>query len=472
MMTDPDIKNDQFKFINQARYVSVMMIDGGSYRTQDNTALIRALRESRDQSELIFVFVMNPVYKARTHQKHFINDIMKSMYLEFKEKDIKLHCFCEDVITVIKSITKRVQIKNLFLNRSICYPEQLNVKKIQMVADDYGFELKISDDVFIQNLGQDYDHARTLSKEITYTAYIHDFINRHSPKHEHVPKPDCRELTELCAQYNDSINYDDFSFDHEIDIKTNVEKNYNIGKDVWGSFDTVNKKNNIDTGERFKVLNNKGSRQKGFKLLKAQKKHAESENYYMLYPYIKHGVLSIREVYHKLVDNCYIGHVLDLTTSNVMSYLVRRDYNSQTHHHVMIGSDKQVDKRPISDPTIKTSGSDLMTAKTGIGLIDAGIRQMEIQGTIHPHVKKIIYSFVRDIVTNVSGPSSEPMPETLQSHSHVDENYFQKLLDYDYVVDHDVWTTSEPFDTINHDHKIKEYIRLNNLDDYMKSWSI
>lgn len=456
MTTKSDTRNNQ--------YVSVMMIDGGSYRTQDNTALIRSLKESNNQSDLIFVFLMNPVYKTRTHQKHFINDIMKSMYTEFEEKDIKLHCFCADVITVIKSITKIMKIKNLYINRSICYPEQLNVNKLQTVADDYDFKLKISDDVFIQNLGQDYDHSRTLSQEITYSAYIHDFINKTSPKHEQVPKPDCRELTELCAQYNDSIRYDEIIFDNEIEYRFNVDKNYNIGRDVWGSFDLINKKNNIDSGERFKMLNIKGSRQKGFKLLKAQKKYAESENYYMLYPYIKHGILSIRELYHKLVDNCYNDQELDLSNSKLMSYLVRRDYISQTYHHVS-NSNKNlpIPEKQSPDLCINISASDLIIAKTGIGLIDAGIRQMEIQGTIHPYVKKILYSFIRDI-TSVKADK--------QSMSIVGENYFQKLIDYDYVIDHDMWISAEPFDLMNYVHIINEYIKTNKLEDYMKMWGI
>jgi deoxyribodipyrimidine photolyase len=427
--------------------INVMMIDGGSYRTQDNTALIRSLKESGNQSNLIFVFVINPVYKKRTHQKYFISGIMKNMCKDFEENDINLHCFCDDVITVIKSITKTVKIGNLYINRSICYPEKLNVKKLQIVAADYEFELKISDDVFIQNLGQDYDHAHTLAREITYPIYIRDFINKSSPKHEHIPKPDCRELTELFALYNDSINYDDLLFDNEIDIRSNIDNNYNIGRDIWGSFDAINKKNNIDSGERFKMLNIKRSRQKGFKLLKRQKKYAESEDYYMLYPYIKHGILSIRELYHKLVDNCYNDMPdrceLNLSNSKIMSYLVRRDYNSQTHNH-LLKIDTVVRRQMVNI-------SAFIVAKTGIHIIDAGIRQMEIQGIIHPCVKIILYSFVRDA-------------------THINEQYFQKLIDYDYVIDHDMWINAEPFDMMSN--IIDQYIKLNKLEEYMRSWSM
>jgi hypothetical protein len=58
-----------------------------------------------------------------------------------------------------------------------------------------------------KKLGQYYNHGRTLYCDIIYTTYIHDFINRNLSKHDHVPNPDCRELTELCALYIDSINY-------------------------------------------------------------------------------------------------------------------------------------------------------------------------------------------------------------------------------------------------------------------------
>jgi hypothetical protein len=55
---------------------------------------------------------------------------MKSMHFEFKENTLFFTVFCKDDVTVIKSIIKIVKIKNLYLNRSICYPEQLNVKKL------------------------------------------------------------------------------------------------------------------------------------------------------------------------------------------------------------------------------------------------------------------------------------------------------------------------------------------------------
>jgi hypothetical protein len=59
-----------------------------------------------------------------------------------------------------------------------------------------------------------------------------------------------------------------------------------------------------------------------------------------------------------------------------------------------------------------------MGAKSGVSLIDTMIRQIEIQGTIHPYVKRMVYSFVRDIV----------LGKLTDNKSIFDEYYFQKLL--------------------------------------------
>jgi deoxyribodipyrimidine photolyase len=125
--------------------------------------------------------------------------------------------------------------------------------------------------------------------------------------------------------------------------------------------------------------------------------------------------LSIREVYHKLVDKCYNGNILDLSNSKLMSYLVRRDYNSQTPHHLLNIPAHQIQS---TDTRINASPSDLMGAKSGVSLIDTMIRQIEIQGTIHPYVKRMVYSFVRDIV----------LGKLTDNKSIFDEYYFQKLL--------------------------------------------
>lgn len=432
--------------------VSVVLIDGGSYRTQDNTALIKALKDSRTSKDLIFVFLINPVYKTRTHQKHFIYDIMKNMYLDFKEKDILLHCFCDDVVSVIKIITKQVKIKNLYMNRSINYPERLNVKKLQTISTSYDFKLNISDDVCVQKMDQRYDHSQ--DQEISFASYINDFVNKNSPNHECVPKPDCRELTELCAHYNDSINYNVSAFENEINFQHIVEKTYNISKEIWSSFNIINKRMGTNTTERFKVLNNKWSRQKAFKLLKSQKKQSESDNYYVLFSYIKHGILSSREIYHKIVDNCYEGCVLDLRNSKLMQHLVRRDYNFQTYREVRDVNKSDYNYIISQNLETKKMAHDMMFGITGIHIIDAGIRQMEIQGIIHPSVKKIVYSYARHIV-------KDPI---------IDERYFQKLIDYDYVLDHEIWE-SNPCVTVDYFNSMMyQYIKDHNLESYIDEW--
>lgn len=495
-MPNQSIENHQTRPIE---CVSVMIIDGGSYRTNDNTALIQAMKDSETlgktltldktldktlgethgeaRADLIFVFLINPVYKTRTHQKHFIYDIMKTMYLDFKKNGIFLHCFCEDVVTVIKSITHSVNIKNIYMNESISYPEILNVQKLKIVSSDYDFNLKISNDVFIQPI------PKESASNISYPCFVHEHINKNSPKHIFVPKPDCRDFDELCALYNDSINYDEFSFNHEINMNMidNIDKKYNISKDIWRTFDLINKRNNIDTAERFKLLNIKASRYKAFKFLKQQKKHAESEDYYVLFPYIKYGILSVREFYHKLVDNCYNDNDLNLSNSKLMTYFVQRDYESQISRHVdsQVSGDSEsqisyftIEENAMLKDQSHVSVSDFMTAQTYIPLIDAGIRQMEIQGIMHPCVKKIVYMFARIIMINNSTNdlTNNSTNNSTNNESDITERYFQKLIDYDYVMDHDMWINGKISDMKNFKMDMGEYIRSNKLENYINEW--
>ena len=66
-------------------------------------------------------------------------------------------------------------------------------------------------------------------------------------------------------------------------------------------------------------------------------------------------------------------------------------------------------------------------------------------------MKKLIYGFAR---TNTTIP----------------ENYFQKLLDYDYTIDHELWTTSECPESLLEsldglEDSTKEYLK-----DYPRNW--
>ena len=173
-----------------------------------------------------------------------------------------------------------------------------------------------------------------------------------------------------------------------------------------------NKKHFAQAIDYFKSITLNGSRSQAVKRLKVLSDNSTSkttnnsnDTHYQLYPYIRYGVLSVREIYHKFHKRCYDNDNNDNNNNNkpsfgiskspIMLYLTHRDYIFNT-----------IDD-PIARPTVTTIAPDnddnntdndeiIMTmANTGNIIVDCGIRQMMIQGVLDPRIKNYVYNYFK-----------------------------------------------------------------------------
>ena len=380
-----------------------LIIFNGIYRIEDNNALLYALRESHI---LIPIFIIDPLYKTKYHHRNFLYNVMKSMYNDFKKFNINLYCFMLDMSSVIKHITSKVSISSIYINRTYTYPESTSLRTLELVCKSYDIKLNICNDILLTHL----------DKPVNYNTYIDTYYNHNTI--ENIDKPDKKILEDLHNVYSDIFSYDRYIFNKCIDIdNTNYKYEFNILGKIWNDYIDINDK---DYKIKFRDTQIKGTRKEALDILNDQAMN-ETIYYYRLLPYIRHGILSSREIFYEIVNKKYNTLMINVISSPLIHYILKREhvYNLSRFdiNRIYINNDKQsITKRTINKDI-------LVNANTNIPIIDACIRQITIQGYTEPKIKFILYRYYKLYVTDKDNNPS----------------YFNYLIDYDELLDREMW---------------------------------
>lgn len=407
-----------------------LIIFNGIYRIQDNTALVQALRQSE---KVVPVFILHPCYKNKLHHRNFLFNIMKSIHKEFAKYDIQLYCFSLDISSIIKNIYDIVPIKSIFINKTYTYPESLFEKSLELICNKYVIELNILNDILLINI----------DKPLCYDSYIDTYYIKTSVN---IENPNTYTLYDLINIYINVFSNTKYIFNKCIDIEhTNYKYEFNISGKIWNDYIDIN---GDEYKYKFKNMLIKGTREDAIDILNSQSINT-TVDYYNLIPYIRHGVISSREVFHKIVKQQYTRSTLNISNSPIMQYLLKRDhiYNLNKFDTNRIYNNQNI----LTLPTI--SIDTFINANTGIPIIDACIRQLAIEGYTDPKIKFILYRYYKIYVIKTDNkPSSQ----------------FSNNIDYDELIDREMWNSI--IDTTSNYLDVVSYINRYNLKYTINKW--
>ena len=411
-----------------------LLVFNGIYRIKDNTALLNALNKT---DNLIPIFILEQNYQKKYHHRNFLYNVMKEMYNEFKKHNIHLYCFSLDISSIIKTIIKKVSIKSIYINKTYTYPEILTDKSLQHICGKYDIELNISNDILLTHI----------KNPLNYELYIDTYYTLNTNTSVGIEQPDIRTLDTLITRYPNVFGKTKYIFEKCIDIeKTNYKYEFNILGKIWNDFIDIN---GDDYKYKFKNILIKGTRHDAINILNEQTFN-ETTDYYNILPYIRYGILSSREVFHKIVKQHYIGPILNITKSPITQYLLKRDhiYNLSRFNIDRVYNIKQQKIRTIQ----KINKDIFINAKTTIPIIDACIRQINIQGYTDPKIKFIMYRYYKLYVIK---PDKDP-------------TYFNDSLDYDDLIDREMWNSI--IDSTTNYLDIVVYTNRHNIKQTINKW--
>ena len=358
-------------------------------RIEDNYAFNYALDEALETDDkILFVFIFTP--EQVKNNPYFSNNAFQFMIesLEELKKELNnnLFFFKGDNIDVIDSIYTKIEFDGVYFNKDYTPYAIDRDLKIKTWCN----EKKITCNTF-----EDYSlHPLETIKKDDGTPYQVFTPFYKKAIQLNVNKPNKAKLSKKSV-YNQKITNDYLISDDEI------EKLYSKNPDIY----------------------HKGGRTKALQILNdiktknTQKQYDDNRNIpnehtTMLSPYIKFGCVSIREVYHCILQkyNKYHTIIKELYWREFYAYL------TYFNPRVLKGKNFKEDIE-IKWKKHKTNFNKWCNGETGYPIVDAGMRQLNTIGWMHNRVRMITASF-------------------LVKHLHIDwrlgEKYFAtKLTDYD-----------------------------------------
>ncbi|MEF3255716.1 MAG: DNA photolyase family protein [Deferribacterales bacterium] len=364
-------------------------------RLEDNTALIEALKNSR---EVIPCFILNDEqllnneYRSDNHLQFIFNTLIE-LNEHLKEKCSKLYIFHgKNNETVISSILNTIKIDAVYFNSDYT-PYSINRdNRIKSLCRERGIDCYCYHDILITPPGTVIKDDKT-----PYTIFT-PFLKK------------AKKLQVAKSNTNPYTNY----YKKNIDIEQS-----------------------IDIFEKILPLKNsniflKGGRKEAINLLKRIKNLSDYDKYRdfpahqsttLLSSHNKVGSISIREFYWTVAES--LGK-----DSTIINELYWRDFFVHIIYHFphVLGSAFHKKYNNIQWSYNETLFKLWCNGETGFPIVDAGMRELNTTGFMHNRVRMIVASF-------------------LTKDLHIDwrwgEKYFaQKLIDYDPAVNNGNWQWS------------------------------
>lgn len=369
-------------------------------RLYDNLPLINALKNS---NYVIPIFILNPnqlddkINKYKSNNAvQFMCETLSELNTELNDKGSRLFYFVGDYLTVLKTLIEKYKYKKecidaVYISKDYTKFATKRENDINKLCNDLGVDFIIEEnhmltgiDKVLKSDGTPYVKFTpyyTVAKKLKVQSPIDNKFSNYLTKKEKLPKEFEGKLSKF------------------------YEKNDNILV--------------------------RGGRKNGLKILKNIKDH---KNYNTdreipsikgttyLSAYNKFGVVSIREVYQSFKKN--------LSSSNkLFTELYWRDFylqNAYYYPHVFSGPMRK--EYTIKWENNKKYIKAWQEGKTGIPIIDAAMRQMNMTGYMHNRCRMIVANFFIKI---------------LRCDWRIGEKYFaQSLTDYDPSVNNLSWQWS------------------------------
>ena len=401
-------------------YNKSLFIFRRSFRLEDNTGLIEALKNSK---EVIPIFIFTPEQVTNNKYKsnnaiQFMIESLRELDKELKKKKSQLNYFYDE-IDILDKIIKKENIDAIFLNMDYTKYSTDRDKKILKICNKNKIKLEIFEDILLLDIGSVKTNNKPYQK---FTPYFNK----------------AKLLKVKKVQNNNNNKY----YNKTISDFKNIDKFYK-------------KNNNISV---------RGGRSNALKILKTLK---EFKNYNIdrndlslqttkLSAYIKFGCISIREIYHNLKK------VLP-NSNQLFTQLHWRDfyYNiAYFYPHIFKGAMKEKYNN-LKWGNNTTYFNKWKKGETGCPIVDAGMREMNETGYMHNRARLITSNFLIKLL--------------LIDWRKGEQYYATQLVDYDPSVNNGNWqwgagsgADSQPYFRI-----FNPWLQSKKFDndcEYIKSW--
>ena len=377
------------------QYTKSLFIFRRDLRLADNTALIQACA----QSELVIpCFIFDPRQIGDTNAYRSMNamqfmiESLKDLAGQLKERDGTLYLFYGVADVVVEKLIKQEGIEAVYVNQdytpfSVHRDEQLNKVCIHHdVAFVSCHDVLLTEPYEVLSLGN-----------VPYALFTPFFKTASK-----IPVAQPQALPRDYAFYKKHIK----SAESVTMLKTIVSKQ---NKDLWVQGGTDNAKKILRSLRKFKNY--------------AHDRDYPALDTTYLSAYLKFGTVSIREVYHHIVNKLGSEHPL-------VTQLYWRDFFTHVAYHspFVFGEPFKEKYAQLPWNTNKKIFERWCIGTTGFPIVDAGMRQLNTTGFMHNRVRMITASFlVKDLFIDWLWG----------------EKYFaQQLVDYDPAVNNGNWQWS------------------------------
>nr|QDY52295.1 FAD binding domain of DNA photolyase [Mimiviridae sp. ChoanoV1] len=354
-------------------------------RIQDNLGFNYAMENC---SNIIPIFIFTPEQVVKNEFKsenaiEFMIESLKELDLNLKKYNSKLYVFQGDNIKVLKKIISKLDIENIVFNQDYTPYAKKRDLKIEKLCKKNDIKCHMIHDYLLAEIGT------FLKKDGNPYTVFTPF--RNNALKEKIDKPKILKVKNLA---NPKLKDDGF-----------IEYNINTDKLV------------------------KGGRDNGLKQLakiKKQKKYNDDRNSLsiqtsLLSAYIKFGNISIREVYWKIRD------VLGIENDLISQLFWREFYFYITNYfpEVLQGKNFNPKYDDIEWNNDKKYFKAWCEGKTGVPVVDAGMRELNKTGYMHNRARLITSNYLNRI---------------LGCDWRLGEKYYaSKLTDYDPAVNNGNW---------------------------------
>ena len=354
-------------------------------RIQDNLGFNYAIQNCKN---IIPIFIFTPEQVVKNEFKsenaiEFMIESLKALDLNLKKYNSKLYVFQGDNIKVLKKIMSNLEIDNIVFNQDYTPYAKKRDLKIEKLCKKNEINCHMIHDYLLAEIGT------FLKKDGNPYTVFTPF--RNNGLKEKIEKPKILKVKNLA---NPKLKDDGF-----------IEYNINTYKLV------------------------KGGRDNGLKQLakiKKQKKYNDDRNSLsiqtsLLSAYIKFGNISIREVYWKIRD------VLGIENDLISQLFWREFYFYITNYfpEVLQGKNFNPKYDDIKWNNNKKYFKAWCEGKTGVPVVDAGMRELNKTGYMHNRARLITSNYLNRI---------------LGCDWRIGEKYYaSRLTDYDPAVNNGNW---------------------------------
>ncbi|MBD3273096.1 deoxyribodipyrimidine photo-lyase [Candidatus Dependentiae bacterium] len=348
-------------------------------RLQDNIGLIEALKNSKKVIPIYLLENLDLFNLKNYNKQQFIIETLIDLDKELTKSRSRL--FVIKNISELIKIIKKNNIDSIFLNRLYHPKHILQEKKLSDFCKKQDMEFNIYNDFLLNEPSESKKVYKVYTPFLRYATKKNVSKSVNSNKKNYVPK-----------------NF----------IKSNID----ISKLLKNKNENIHKHGGRTNGK--KILRNL----KKYKNYKEIRDYPAIDGTTKLSAYINVGALSIREIYHKIIKLFSKRHEL-------IRQLYWREFFYQLYYNMPELFKDVLRKRNIRWTKSKTFFNKWKKGKTGIPLIDAGMKELNETGYMHNRIRMLVSN-------NLS------LKEKVDWR--LGEKYFaKKLTDYDPILNNGNW---------------------------------